>query len=132
MRLVILALAMGLASTSPAMADDCAKVDQAALKECMEAAFKKAEEELKILYRQIEQRLKDDAGRKEQFVTAQRAWLFFRDLECEFSASGVAGGTIYPMVFSSCALQLTHQRSKDFKTYLNCKEGDTSCPVPPK
>ena len=51
-------------------------------------AYKKADAELNVLYRQITARLKDDKATTELLVAAQRAWVAFRDAECAFSASG--------------------------------------------
>jgi uncharacterized protein YecT (DUF1311 family) len=41
-------------------------------------------------------------------------------------------GSMYPMVIAGCKESLTNVRLKDFQGYLNCQEGDTSCPVPPQ
>ncbi|WP_353824345.1 lysozyme inhibitor LprI family protein, partial [Mesorhizobium sp.] len=61
-------------------------------------------------------------------VKAQRAWIGFRDAECEFSASGVKGGSVYPLIYNDCITAQTKTRIEAFKTYLKCKEGDLSCP----
>ena len=55
----------------------------------------------------------------------------FRDAECGFAASGVAGGSAEPMVTAQCLARLTQSRNADFKAYLACPEGDLSCPLPP-
>jgi uncharacterized protein YecT (DUF1311 family) len=54
----------------------------------------------------------------------------FRDAECDFSTSGVSGGTVYPMIHAICLDRLTSKRIDDFKTYLKCQEGALDCPVP--
>jgi uncharacterized protein YecT (DUF1311 family) len=41
---------------------------------------------------------------------AQRAWIRFRDAQCEFEAYEVFGGTMQPMVGSLCLARLTRQR----------------------
>jgi uncharacterized protein YecT (DUF1311 family) len=41
---------------------------------------------------------------------AQRAWIRFRDAQCEFEAYEVFGGTMQPMVGSLCLARLTRER----------------------
>lgn len=86
---------------------------------------------LNKLYKQIEHRLKDDADTTKQLVTAQRAWVAFRDAECNFSSSGASTGSVYPMIVSICLDGMTQKRIEDFRGYLECEKGDMSCPVPP-
>ncbi|PSJ60486.1 lysozyme inhibitor LprI family protein [Kumtagia ephedrae] len=131
MRLVFAALGAMLLTTAAAQADDCANAqDQATMDKCSAKAFAEADKKLNADFREIEKRLGDDAKAKHLLVHAQRAWIAFRDAECAFNASGVDGGSAYPMVYSECQAALTNQRVKDFRTYLSCEEGDMSCPVP--
>lgn len=131
MRLPISLLAMAMISATATRAEDCAKaMDQAAMTECAGKSYNKADAQLNALYKQIEQRLKDDADTRNLLVAAQRGWVAFRDAECKFSSAGVTGGSAYPMVHANCAEELTTRRIADFKAYLACKEGDMSCPVP--
>ncbi|MGF6173936.1 lysozyme inhibitor LprI family protein [Ensifer sp. 4252] len=117
--------------TQAARADDCANAsDQATLNECADKALKASDTELNTLYKQIEARLKDDQDKTKLLVSAQKAWIAFRDTECDFSAAGVAGGSVYPMIVLQCRDGLTQNRVKDFKSYLSCEEGDLSCPIP--
>lgn len=128
----MLAALVGLTGMVPAArADDCANAsDQATMNECAGKAFKASDAELNALYKQIEARLKDDQDKARLLVATQKAWIAFRDAECDFSAAGVSGGSAYPMIVLQCRDGLTQNRVKDFKTYLNCEEGDLSCPVP--
>ena len=127
------AVAFAAATQAGARADDCGKApDQASMNECAAKSYKRADAELNALYEQIVGRLSDRATTRASLTAAQRAWIAFRDAECAFVGSGVAGGSIQPMIVASCLEDLTHRRIKDFKTYLNCEEGDLSCPLPPK
>ena len=113
-------------------ADDCSDApDQASMNECAGKLLKAADTELNAKYKEIETRLIDPDTRK-MFVKSQRAWIAFRDAECEFQTSGVSGGSIYPTIYAQCMTALTNARLSDFSVYLNCEEGDLSCPVPPK
>ncbi|WP_428429581.1 lysozyme inhibitor LprI family protein [Pararhizobium sp.] len=128
--LLLAALAM-LATGTARAADDCANAqDQTTMDVCASDAFKKSDKQLNGLYKEIGTRLKDDTDKTKLLVAAQRAWVAFRDAECSFSASGVSGGSVYPMIYSLCLDGLTQTRVKDLQTYLACEEGDMSCPVP--
>jgi uncharacterized protein YecT (DUF1311 family) len=133
-RLALLALAALLPApllSASALAQDCAKAaDQMTLNQCADQSFRRADAELNRLYRQIEGRLKGAPDSAKALVSAQRAWIAFRDAECAFSASDVTGGSIYPMIYSGCVEGLTRKRIDDLKGYLSCQEGDMSCPVP--
>jgi uncharacterized protein YecT (DUF1311 family) len=132
MKTAILTVALVLAGPTFAFAQgncDDAK-DQATMNECFDAAFKKSDKKLNELYKQIETRLKDDADTKKLLIQAQRDWVKFRDAECSFQTAGAAGGSVVPALVAMCMDGLTQTRIKDFEGYLNCEEGDLSCPVP--
>ncbi|MGO4310634.1 lysozyme inhibitor LprI family protein [Pseudomonas sp. KB_15] len=114
--------------TTMTFAVDCD--DQAAMNQCAAQQNAAADKELNALYQQITSRLKSNPDSKKQLVSAQRAWVAFRDAECKFSASGVEGGSVYPLIYSNCVTELTRARVATFKTYLKCQEGDLGCPVP--
>ena len=113
---VVIALASGSASAQTQM-----QMNQDAA-----ASYHRADAELNDKYRQVLQRAGDHAAK---FRAAQRAWLAFRDSECDFAASGVEGGSAYPMIYVQCLEGLTRTRIKDFDSYLACQEGDLSCPT---
>jgi len=117
--------------TSMAFAVDCDNAsDQATMNQCAAQQNVAADKELNALYQQITSRLKSNPDSKKQLVSAQRAWVAFRDAECKFSASGVTAGSVYPLIYSNCTTELTKARVATFKTYLKCQEGDLGCPVP--
>jgi uncharacterized protein YecT (DUF1311 family) len=115
-----------------ARADDCANaMDQATMDECADKDFDAADKKLNEAYKQIVDRLKDNAASKKLLVDAQRAWVAFRDSECAFQGGPrETAGSVYPMVVANCQAGLTENRLKDLQGYLNCQEGDLDCPVP--
>jgi uncharacterized protein YecT (DUF1311 family) len=114
-----------------AMAQDCADpTDQVTMNACAQASFQRSDAELNSTYKKIMTLLADDPDAKAALVDAQRAWISFRDADCAFSASGVAGGSAYAMIYTNCLDGTTQQRLGDLDYYLNCQEGDLSCPVP--
>lgn len=132
MKIAVLTAALVLAMPAFADAKDkCADAeDQATLNQCADASFKKSDKKLNDLYKKIETRLKDDADTKKLLVQSQRDWIKFRDAECDFQTAGAAGGSMMPMLVAQCRDDLTQTRVKNFEGYLNCEEGDMSCPVP--
>ncbi|MBI6950723.1 lysozyme inhibitor LprI family protein [Pseudomonas koreensis] len=128
---LLLALTPFLFSPHAHAAVDCANAsDQATMNQCAGQEFKSTDKELNAVYQQITGRLKDNPDRKKLLVGAQRAWIGFRDAECKFSASGVEGGSVYPLIYSNCLTTVTKARIEALKQYLTCQEGDMSCPVP--
>ena len=128
---LLLALTPFLFSPLAHAAVDCANAsDQATMNQCAGQEFKSTDKELNAMYQQIIGRLKDNPDRKKLLVGAQRAWIGFRDTECKFSASGVEGGSVYPLIYSNCLTVVTKARIEALKQYLECQEGDMSCPVP--
>ncbi|WP_065260686.1 lysozyme inhibitor LprI family protein [Pseudomonas bananamidigenes] len=128
---LLLALTSFLFTPFAHAAVDCANAsDQSTMNQCAGQEYKAADKELNAVYQQITTRLKGNAESKKLLVSAQRAWIGFRDAECTFSASGVAGGSVYPLIYSNCLTSVTKVRTEALKQYLKCEEGDLSCPVP--
>src|ERR1700730_16468439 len=83
---------VAMAPATFARADDCDNAsDQRTMSECTDKAFRTSDATLNALYKQIVQRLQDDAATTKLLVSAQRAWVAFRDAECTFSASSTSG-----------------------------------------
>jgi uncharacterized protein YecT (DUF1311 family) len=132
MRLLLLLIMLAWTQTSSVRAGDCGDtMNQLAMNECANRAFQKADAELNDLYRDFERRVTDPQSQK-LLTAAERAWVTFRDAECTFSTASSTGGSVHPMAFSVCLERLTAARIGDFKRYLQCDEGDLSCPFPAK
>ena len=131
MRFIIALACIGLVSAPSAYAADCESPgSQTEMTDCAQAAYKLTDAALNDHYNEIKDRVKRAPVTTEQLVTAQRAWLAFRDAECTFAASGVDGGSIYGYVHTTCLNRLTKQRVKQLEAYLECEEGDLACPTP--
>ena len=125
-----IAAAAILFAALPAAAQDCPDESQAGLNQCADEAYKKADTALNATYKEVMARLKDSEDTAKSLVAAQRAWIAYRDAECDFIASGVEGGSALPMIVLQCREQETTRRTDELKALLNCEEGDLSCPVP--
>ena len=134
MRRLILAIALfPLAFSSHAHAQECPPGDETQM--CLNVrageAYKAEDARLNKAYHEIMLRLSDSHEDKALLQASQRAWIAFRDAECAFSTNHSKDGSIYPMLVSDCMADLTKARVTKLGTYLNCEEGDMSCPVPP-
>ncbi|MFK8400394.1 lysozyme inhibitor LprI family protein [Pseudomonas sp. BGr12] len=110
-------------------ADDCADAqNQAEINACTGAAYKASDKRLNDLYGQYRQRL--DAGQRKALTAAQKAWLNYRDLSCQFETAGAKGGSGYPMAYSNCLKAMTDNRIKELQALSDCQEGDFNCPAP--
>ena len=54
----------------------------------------------------------DAIGQGEALLTAQRAWLAYRDAACEVQVSPFTGGSMRPMALSACLTTLTEERTR--------------------
>ena len=122
---------LALSCPAPAFSQECDPSDesQMGMNICADAAYQAEDAKLNKAYGEIVKRLSDDADGKKLLQTAQRAWIAFRDSECAFSAEDSEGGSIYPMLVSECLAQLTADRTRQLNGYLDCQEGDLSCPA---
>jgi uncharacterized protein YecT (DUF1311 family) len=131
MRLLLPLILLAWTQTSSVRAGECDNpMDQMTMNECANRSFQKADADLNALYKDFERR--SDPQTQKLLIAAQRAWVAFRDAECTFSTVSSVGGTIHPMVYSGCLEGLTSARIGDIKRYLQCGEGDMSCPLPTK
>ena len=57
-------------------------------------------------------------GYYDTLLAAQRAWLTYRDRQCEAQGYTMRGGSAEPMVISGCMTTLTQARTKDLKALI--------------
>lgn len=58
------------------------------------------------------------AARKQKLILAQRAWINFRNANCEFERSQFEGGTMAPAIQAGCLAQLTKTRTTQLEEYI--------------
>jgi len=83
---------------------------------CASIAYQNADRKLNQVYRQLLPKL--SASRKQKLISAQQAWIKFRDSSCEFERSAYEGGSMAPMIYGFCLADVTEQRTKDLQRYL--------------
>ena len=107
---------------------DCgSKESQREMNECMASTLAHETAKLNKTYRELRARMSNDQA--ERLKNVQLAWIKYKDLRCEFDASGVEGGTVYSYIFNLCLIDLTRQRLNELSSFFSCEEGNLSCPV---
>ena len=91
--------------------------------------FKKADKELNSVYNQILKEYQADTKFITNLKVAQRAWIKFRDAEMNAlfpeEDTQVQYGSVFPMCWSTAITDLTNERVKKLKVWLNgIEEGD--------
>jgi uncharacterized protein YecT (DUF1311 family) len=112
MRIVLLLLVAATTARTalPQCEDKKSTADQM---ECLGPALKKADAELNHVYqKKLKQLPAENAGRLRK---AQRAWLAYRDAQCNAAQERYVGGSIAPVVFVQCRLTLTQSRTKEIE-----------------
>ena len=97
------------------------------INECRFAEFKITDGKLNQVYRQVlnelAERAKDDdtsaSAARQELITAQRAWLQFRDGECGALYTYYENGTIRNMAALQCKIDLTNERIATLGRWLD-------------
>jgi uncharacterized protein YecT (DUF1311 family) len=111
-----------------AFAEQCDNpVTQSDMTYCAGWQFKKDDAGLNDVYGRLKENYADIAKVETALTKAQRAWVSFRDAECELEAAGEDGGTAQPMIYNQCLSRLTKLRTEQLQTRLDCQEGDLTC-----
>ena len=80
--------------------------------------YQKSDAELNKVYQKLIKILtKED---KQLLIVAQKYWLKFRDSHCKFESKQYDGGSMQPLVLSTCLNEQTKKRINDLK--LSFKE----------
>lgn len=77
---------------------------------CSGRDFEREDKLLNKVYGELRSKL--DATEKEKLKNVQVAWLKYRDLACEYEGAQYEGGSMQPLIFSSCKAMLTADRRK--------------------
>ena len=88
---------------------------QAEMNACEGQRWQTSDRQLNQIYQALIPQLSN--SRRQQLVTAQRAWITFRDSECSFYSSFAEGGSMQPMLRSGCLANLTDIRNGELEQY---------------
>lgn len=104
---------------SPAYRDCIAKSGETdpAIRECNRAELQRLDQALNIAYGKLSAKVQE-ASRKENLRKAERAWMAFRDSQCDFEASAEAGGSLAFIIWGECEMRETYNRTQEVSRVL--------------
>lgn len=96
--------------------------------QCIGRQHEEIDEEMAKTYRHLMSKV--DKQAKIKLRDAQRAWIKFRDTNCDFEGTGTLGGSAHSWVVTSCKSRVTVKRTEELRAWLLCEqdEGNLSCP----
>jgi uncharacterized protein YecT (DUF1311 family) len=126
--LILFALGFG---SSPMWAQDeevnCENaMAQSEMNFCANKDYEAADKELNAIYKKTMAAMKDTdkelgainenyVGAVDALKKAQRAWIDYRDGQCELAGFEARGGSMEPMLVSGCLADLTKKRTAELK-----------------
>ena len=127
--LAVLVLLAGAATAQEEPEIDCDNaMAQVEMNICADRDYQAADAELNAAYKEAmaAAREMDEEARSmgEQYVgavdalkRAQRAWIGYRDGQCELAGFEARGGSMEPMLVSGCLADLTRKRTAELKSF---------------
>lgn len=104
-------------AASAMAAEDCKNpVSQMAMNVCAGKDYQREDATLNKRYKELVAKLEKD--RRAKLKQVQVTWIKYRDLQCDFDSSNYDGGSMYPLVRSSCLARMTAQRNKELEAML--------------
>ena len=104
---------------------------QMEMNQCSAEEYKKADAHLNVVYTNLIRLLQKDSGHAQQqsggeqrkpetpavdkLIAVQRQWVRYRDLHCSAVRAQYEGGTISPMMWTSCMTETTNHRIEELK-----------------
>jgi uncharacterized protein YecT (DUF1311 family) len=89
---------------------------QIEMNDCAAKQFRAADQKLNKLYAELSAKL--DPERLAKLKEAERAWIKFRDADCDFQSSLYKGGSIYPMIYNGCLTDNINNRLNQLEQML--------------
>ena len=85
---------------------------------CSFRDYLRADIELNRQWEALKRRLAGATKNYAVMLSGQKAWLTYRDKQCEFWSGWYEGGSIAPLVVNSCLTDITEVRSKELGQQL--------------
>lgn len=100
---------------------DCSAANSTTeIKYCSLKKYQSADEKLNQVYQKI---IGSISGEQQKIlITAQQAWIKFRDRNCNFETYRSRSGTGYEIFRNGCLERLTEQRTADLEKYLSLQD----------
>jgi uncharacterized protein YecT (DUF1311 family) len=94
----------------------CANQDYEAADKELNAVYRTTMTAMQATDRQLGEIDQNDVGAVEALKKAQRAWIGYRDGQCELAGFEARGGSMEPMLVSGCLADLTRKRTAELKS----------------
>ena len=110
---------------------DCANaITQLEMNLCAAREYQAADTELNTVWKDARaaaryadaEQSEDLRGADEALLAGQRGWLAYRDGQCKLAGFDARGGSMEPMLVSSCLADLTRKRTQELKDFINGPE----------
>lgn len=85
---------------------------------CEYQALEGQDARLNAAYRAVLARI-DVAEERTALIAAEKAWIAYRDTQCEYQGARFEGGTLQPVEIARCQVDLTVERVRFFQGVLN-------------
>ena len=89
---------------------------QLEMNETAHAKYIKTDAELNKVYKQLIALV--DKDEKQLLIQAEKDWVKFRESHCKFDASQYEGGSIQPLIYSTCLEEITRKRIAEIKASI--------------
>ncbi|ENW50466.1 lysozyme inhibitor LprI family protein [Acinetobacter baumannii] len=123
MKITFLIMSITTCSVSFAGIEKCSNLpNQTALNNCSANALNSANQKINIAYANYMKEL--SPTEKLQLKEAQRAWIQYKEKDCQFQSSPVLKGSLYPFVHNACLVEKTETRIKELQDMQECRSGN--------
>jgi uncharacterized protein YecT (DUF1311 family) len=120
------ALVMILAAAASNCGD---KSSQTAMTMCQAEVSERADAEMNRVWKQVYAQMKrsdreeptptrSDQGFAPALLASQRAWLTYRDAECQIESYEWRGGSMQPFTYNQCTTALTQERTRQLRAII--------------
>jgi uncharacterized protein YecT (DUF1311 family) len=118
---ILLAASLLVLSILPASAQgtkiDCSNaVTQVEMDRCASSQYKAVDADLNKVYKQVLGMVQTQA--KDKLRQAQRAWVNYRDRHCQTVGAQAEGGSMQPLLITSCLTELAAARIAELEKLL--------------
>ena len=121
--------ALLLVAQEPLPQVDCGMAEtQAAMNRCAFQAYERADTDLNDVWSDVRRTMQDrdrrsdyddgEPGSWPSLLAAQRAWIAYRDAHCRLASYDARGGSLQPLLRSTCMTRLTEARTAQLRSLL--------------
>lgn len=122
-----------LLQDAPASGEDVRDVDcnnaqtQADMNQCAAEDYRKADADMNAQWAETRAAMlawdkatppSGENGAAKRLLVSQRAWLAYRDAACDVEGYSAEGGSMQPLMISSCLAELTKRRTEELKSLV--------------